>query len=283
MKDQVDSKAARLDRSSRSIRAVRVILCVFSALTICLCCALLGFIYLRAQPKALLRDADTGIAKIRIYIDQGHNPAPYHNSGAEGNGLYEQDLTFDIGHRLAALLAEDRRFEVCLSRPYEDSVLGSDNISSLKARLDGALLFEADYFISLHINAFTQESANGVEVFVSGKDMESFELGHSLLRGMLDSTGLKDRGITQDGELYVLKNATMPAVLLEMGFISNAGDAAMLSEHPELFAQGIYEGICKHFEIPYALEMTVLLWTIGIFVLIDIMMVFALYTKGKRK
>ena len=116
-----------------------------------MCCALLGFILLRAQTKASLRDADTGIAKIRIYIDQGHNPAPHHNTGAEGNGLYEQDLTFDIGHRLAALLAEDGRFEVCLSRPNEDSVLGTDNVSSLQARVDGAIDFEADYFISLHI------------------------------------------------------------------------------------------------------------------------------------
>ena len=48
----------------------------------------------------------------------------------------------------------------------------------------------------------------------------------------------------------VLKNATMPATLLEMGFISNANDAAMLAENPQLFAQGIYNGILSYFQLP---------------------------------
>jgi N-acetylmuramoyl-L-alanine amidase len=47
--------------------------------------------------------------------------------------------------------------------------------------------------------------------------------------------------------LVVLKNATMPAVLVEMGFISNRMDAALMSEHPELFAIGIYNGILNYF------------------------------------
>ena len=248
-----------------------------------MCCALLGFILLRAQTKASLRDSDANVGKIRIYIDQGHNPAPHHNTGAEGNGLYEQDLTFDIGHRLAALLTADGRFEVCLSRPNEDSVLGLDNVSSLQARVDGAIDFEADYFISLHINAYTQDSANGIEVLFSEKDMESYVMGRTLLYGMLDSTGLENRGMKRGADLYVLKHAAMPAVLLEMGFISNGDDAALLSEHPELFAQGIYEGICDYFETPYTLEISILLGVIGISVIIVDILIFVLYTQTKQK
>ncbi len=185
--------------------------------------------------------------KIRIYIDQGHNPTSYHNSGASGNGLYEQDLTFEIGCMLAELLQADGRFEIRLSRPTADTVLGTDNNSSLDARVQGAQEFGADYFISLHINSYTDAAANGIEVYVAEENSISYSFASRLLQGMLDTTGLKDRGVKLNPELRVLKNATMPATLLEMGFISNAGDAALLAESPDLFTQGIYDGILAYF------------------------------------
>ena len=187
--------------------------------------------------------------KIRIYIDQGHNPTSYHNSGASGNGLYEEDLTFTIGCLLAERLEEDGRFEVCLSRPTADTVLGTDNPSSLAARVQSAIDFGADYFISLHINSYDADSANGIEVIVAEQDSEAYAFGSSLLGGMINATNLRDRGMKLNPELYVLQNATMPAALLEMGFISNSGDAALLSESPELFSQGIYDGILAYFEL----------------------------------
>ena len=290
MKDQFEKDSSkngntRMDCPMRCAGICRTVLCIFLALTICSCCALLEILKLRNQTRTMISAADSEAEKIRIYIDQGHNPYPYHNSGAEGNSLYEQDLTFSIGHLLAELLREDGRFEVCLSRPDENTVLGIDNISSLKARVDGAVAFHADYFISLHINAFAQDTANGIEVFVSGADRESFTMGHFLLRGMVDSTNLRERGLQRGDELYVLKNAAMPAVLLEMGFISNAQDAALLSEHPEWFAQGIYDGIVAYFETAYTLDLHILLGMIGTSEILAAMMIFVVlldYDSNKR-
>ena len=185
--------------------------------------------------------------KIRIYIDQGHNPTSYHNTGAFGNGVYEQDITFLIGCLLADLLKSDGRFEIQLSRPDMSVVLGTDNDSSVMARVEGAAEFGADYLISLHTNAFTANDANGIEVWVANETSESYSLGQDLLNGMLESTNLNNRGMQFDEELKILKYSPMPAVLLEMGFISNSEDAALLSEHPELFAQGIYNGILCYF------------------------------------
>ena len=91
---------------------------------------------------------------IRIYIDQGHNPSSY-NTGAEGNGFFEQDITYDIGQRVYRLLADNPAFEATLSRPTPETVLGSDNSSSLVARVREANAFGADLFISLHTNAAT--------------------------------------------------------------------------------------------------------------------------------
>ena len=60
-------------------------------------------------------------------------------------------------------------------------------------------------------------------------------------------TALKNRGTKENPSLYVLKNATMPAALVEMGFISNPQDAALLSSSPQLFAKGLYNGILNYF------------------------------------
>ena len=206
---------------------------------------------LKAQIEELQNGTtpDDPVEKIKIYIDQGHNPTSYPNSGATGNGLYEQDLTYTIGILLAELLEADGRFEVCLSRPTEDTVLGTDNDSSLDARVQGAKDFGADYFISLHINSYSDSAANGIEVYAAEQDSTSYAFGSSILQGLIDATNLRNRGMKLNSELRVLKNATMPATLLEMGFIGNSTDAALLSQSPELFAEGIYNGILAYFEL----------------------------------
>ena len=91
---------------------------------------------------------------IKIYIAQGHNPNNP-NAGAEGSGFREQDLTYEIGQQTAALLAADPNFEVRLSRPTLETVLGSTNAESLAARVRDANTWGANYFISLHANAST--------------------------------------------------------------------------------------------------------------------------------
>ena len=198
------------------------------------------------------------VEKIKIYIDQGHNLAtkeydsdgnliPTWNTGAQGNGLDEAALTYEIGMLLYELLMQDGRFDVRLSRPTADTVLGTDNNSALDFRVNDAKEWGADYFISLHINSYTSDSVTGLEVFSANGDEVGHALGEDILNSLVKATELRNRGMKDGSNLRVLKNATMPAVLVEMGFISNPGDAAMLDESPELFAQGIYNGIVNHF------------------------------------
>ena len=68
---------------------------------------------------------------IKIYIDQGHNPEGI-NAGAEGFGIREQDVTYQVGRFLYDILSEDDRFEARLSRPTPQTTLGYSNTSSLK-------------------------------------------------------------------------------------------------------------------------------------------------------
>ena len=182
---------------------------------------------------------------IKIYIDQGHNPQNP-NAGAEGSGLREQDLVFRIGLDLAELLRANPAFEVRLSRPTATTQIGSSNTTSLRLRVEDANAWGADYFISLHTNASSIESASGSEAFAYSEPSAAFSWGEDILEGLNRTTGLKNRGMKVRSGLYVLRKTAMPAVLVELGFITNAGDANLMLTRPDLFAQGIYQGIVAY-------------------------------------
>lgn len=180
----------------------------------------------------------------KIYIDQGHNPQNP-NAGAEGNGYREQDITFEIGRRLAAILNANG-FETRLSRPSAETQLGTSVATSLAARVEGANSWGADYFVSLHTNASVNPQASGTEVLVYSRSSPAYELARSVLEQLRLSTGLRSRGVVARPGLYVLRRTAMPAILVEMGFITNPEDASLMVNSPELFAQGIADGIIDY-------------------------------------
>ena len=184
---------------------------------------------------------------IKIYIDQGHNPRGF-NTGAEGNGYYEQDLTYEIGRRLYNMLLNNSEFTPRLSRPTPDTVLGTTNSTSLSTRVNEANSWGADIFISLHNNAAENQRATGNEALVYGpRQQVANDLAADILEQLTLTTGLRNRGIIYRPGLYVLKETEMPAVLVEMGFITNPTDADLLANSPYLFSTGIYRGILKYY------------------------------------
>ncbi|HHT54797.1 MAG TPA: N-acetylmuramoyl-L-alanine amidase [Clostridiales bacterium] len=183
---------------------------------------------------------------IKIYIDQAHNPVNP-NAGAEAFGLREQDLVFRIGVELAELLAADPNFEVRLSRPTPTTQLGTSTSTSLQARVTDANSWGADYFISLHANASVISSASGSEAYVYSSQSEAYPLAGQLLLWLNRTTGLPNRGVFVRPGLYVLRRTAMPAVLLELGFITNFNDINLMNTRPDLFAQGIYYGLLDYF------------------------------------
>ena len=183
---------------------------------------------------------------IKIFIDQGHNPQNP-NAGAEGNGYREQDITYKVGVILAELLRQNGNFEVRLSRNSPDEILGTSNTSSLAARVNAANSWGADYFISLHTNAFSSPSGRGVEAYVFSEGSPAFGLAENIVNELSTITGFPDRGVFARPGLYVLRKTRMPSTLVEMGYITNPAEAELMATEPDLIALGIYNGILRYF------------------------------------
>ena len=176
---------------------------------------------------------------IKIYIDQGHNPEGI-NAGAEGFGIREQDITYQVGHFLFDILSEDYRFTARLSRPTPQTTLGYSNTSSLKERVTQANTWKADYFISIHANASENPDINGTEAYVSSANSAAWYLAQNIVSEIVRRTSTKYNGVFTRPSLYVLKNTKMPAVLVELGYITNYEDNQRMIDNPYQFAYGIY-------------------------------------------
>lgn len=204
---------------------------------------------------------------IKIYIDQGHNPEGI-NAGAEGFGIREQDVTYQVGRFLydilseddrfeanaylsmsgyvPVILSEDDRFEARLSRPTPQTTLGYSNTSSLRERVTQANNWPADYFISIHANASENPDINGTEAYVSSTDSAAWYLAQNIVTEIVRRTSTKYNGVFSRPSLYVLKNTKMPAVLVELGYITNYEDNQRMINEPYQFAYGIYVGLLNY-------------------------------------
>lgn len=183
---------------------------------------------------------------IRIFIDQGHNPSTI-NAGAEGNGLREQDITYNVGLYLADLLNQDPNFDARLSRNSPTEVLGTSNTSSLAERVRMANEWPADYFISIHVNSNDNPAINGTEVYVYQENTQAYYLAEYILNSIVNIVGTRDNQVRVRPSLYVLRRTAMPSLLVELAYISNTQDAQLLRDNQWQFAYAIYLGIVEYF------------------------------------
>ena len=203
-----------------------------------------------------LKVIDLYIDSNLIVIDPGHNYGGDEGAYATHNGItyIERDLNMEVSLKLKSEL-EKRGFRVVLTRNPEDRETLSES-ASLKKRVDLANNLNADLFISIHQNSYTSSSVNGFEVYYSDaipgsrgllssggieyspsgfirsaeseKVKISKKIGSSIVNSVTSEMGIKNRGL-KNKELYVVKNTTMPSLLVECGFISNPDEAKNLA------------------------------------------------------
>ncbi|WP_053346811.1 N-acetylmuramoyl-L-alanine amidase [Peribacillus butanolivorans] len=153
----------------------------------------------------------------KIFIDAGHGGT---DPGAVGNGLKEKDLTLKIATKVKIMLEDYKDVSVKMSR-------AGDTYPSLSARTKVANEWDADFFLSIHINA---GGGTGYEDYIytsaSAMAKEYQSTNHVEIMKQID---MKDRG-KKSANYQVLRTSSMPAILTECGFIDNAGDAAKLKQ-----------------------------------------------------
>lgn len=179
-----------------------------------------------------------------IVVDAGHGG---YNPGAVANGSVEADNNLAVAHLLADKLREAGA-TVVMTRT-EDRAVASDTSSlknELAARVTLAEKREGDIFVSIHSNSNENSKVYGAMTFYY--DEASQALAESVQKNLIYRTKANDKGIQTAG-FYVLRNTTMPAVLVEMGFVSNPQEARRLNDpsYRMKLANGIYEGIEEYF------------------------------------
>ena len=134
-----------------------------------------------------------------------------------------------------------------VSRNSPEEILGTSNAESLRIRTEEANAFGADAFISIHVNASNITEATGSEAYVFRRESSAFDLAEDILLRLSEATGYASRGVFVRPSLYVLRKTNMPAVLVELGFITNREEAIYMYENPTLYARGIYNGILTYY------------------------------------
>ena len=107
--------------------------------------------------------------------------------------------------------------------------------------------FKADLFVSVHCNSAANYSAHGTETFFYKGSEKSYRLAKCIQEQLLDTMGTTDRGLKDGSWLYVLKHTTMPAVLTEIGFISNELDEEILINNIDGISAAIARGVSDYF------------------------------------
>ena len=179
---------------------------------------------------------------MRVFINPGHDRE--YDSGAvnPNNGLREADVAADIGMKVADYL----RASGCEVQILQSDNLYWDSPYPLKCVCDEANSMPADIFISLHCNAANTE-ARGTEIEVYQCDGgEACKLAQCIQSQIVDSLKTVDRGLKERTGLIVLKHTDMPAVLVEMAFIDNDADAALLLDQADNFARAIARGVTDY-------------------------------------
>ena len=190
-----------------------------------------------------------------VIIDAGHGG--FDGGAVAGDGTVEKDINLNIALTLAKFLKQNG-FRVIMTRESDVSTEDTESpqiASKKKNDLKNRLKLMSDYpdsvFVSIHLNKFTTSSAVGSQVFYS-KSEESALLADKIQKVIVTLIQPENTRVNKQAtsSTYLLYNATVPAVLVECGFLSNASELALLkqSDYQKKMAFSIYLGILEYFK-----------------------------------
>ena len=171
-----------------------------------------------------------------IVIDPGHGGE---DCGAIRDNIMEKDIVLDIAKRVEKLLLK-KGYGVAMTRTKDETV-------SLKERVDFSEARKPDIFVSIHVNSSVKPEITGIETHYYRQ--ESLNLAQTIHAAMASNIKSKDRGLFKS-KFYVINHTTAPAVLLEIGFISNTNEREQLvsDKRKQATAEAIVEGVENYFK-----------------------------------
>lgn len=169
---------------------------------------------------------------MKIFINAGHGG---NDPGAVSkNKNKERDITRNVCSLLACKLIQNGyNVEYFQQEKSFTEVSKAENTSN------------SDLFVSIHCNSAANEKAEGVEVLYYPTSAKAKKCAQQVQSELVNITKLKDRGIKARADLHVLKRTKAVAILVELAFLSNEKEEKFLIEKPEMFVDGIYNGISK--------------------------------------
>lgn len=188
-----------------------------------------------------------------VVIDPGHGG--YDPGAVAANGTLEKDVVLSIARRLERLLNQAAIYTL-LTRTEDKSVQPptpdkstSRKRQDLMARVEIANEAQADLFISIHCNSFPQSIWSGAQTFYFPNQNESKRLAVAIQSELVRRLG-PNRRQANAGDYRVLKDTKMPAVVVEVGFLSNPREARLLADpaYQERVGTAIYYGILRYYQ-----------------------------------
>jgi len=174
---------------------------------------------------------------IKIGIDPGHGGK---DPGAIGpNGTREADINLAVAYKLARY-ADFNNLGFCATR-------ADDRYVELNERSLTINLAQCAIAVSLHCNADDDPKTNYLATFIQAKGGQAERLANCIQKNLVKETGLKDGGVRVKN-LHMTRETYMPAVLVEMGFITNPEHENNLNnqDYQQKLARGIFAGICEY-------------------------------------
>lgn len=186
----------------------------------------------------------------KIVIDAGHGG---NDPGGVGTGMQEKTIVLDVSRRFKALLEADTADTAGGGAWSAFMTRADDTFVSLAGRSAYSNSKDADRFMSIHSNAFGNTTANGTETFSLAETGNGAQLRNLVQQEMISAWKLTDRGAKTAG-YAVLRDTAAPAILHELAFITNAGDAEKLAspEERQKAAEAHLRGLQRHYNLaPY--------------------------------
>jgi N-acetylmuramoyl-L-alanine amidase len=172
-----------------------------------------------------------------VVIDAGHGA---HDPGTiSPAGIQEKDINLRVAAKVARLL-EERGIGVVMTR-WQDQFIELEERAAIGNRR------KADLFVAIHADSAPSSSAEGFTIYVApGASAGAYRAAHAVNQAM-EKTGMNNRGIREE-DYRVLVNTEGPAVLIELGYLSNPQDAARLADDRfrDRLAQAIADGILAY-------------------------------------